>query len=349
MWRIAVRDLQWRRRRFVIAVAAAALVFGLTLLIAGVSDSLHAEVGHINRVVGANSWLVAAGTPGPFTTANAIPTTAADEARRLPGVKAADPVVLLHTTTRRPSGLKDVNVLGHIPGGLGSPPITAGRAERTSGEVVADTRLKVKVGDDLRLSHDTFRVVGLAHGVSYYFGTPTLFVPLVDAQRIAFFGQPLAMGIAMRGIPRSAPSGLQVISDAAARADLARTLKNGSQTIDVVNALLWIVAAGIIASIVYLSALERVRDFAVLKATGASSGSLYAGLALQAFALSAAAAVLGVLVARLLKPTFPFPIELKATGLMQLAAVAIVISLLASLAGLRRAVRVDPALAFGGP
>ncbi len=344
-----MRDLQWRRRRFVIAVLATALVFGLTLLISGVSDSMRAEVDHINAVVGADSWLVAAGTPGPFTTATAIPASVADDARRLAGVEAAGPVILLHTTTRRPAGLKDINVVGHTPGGLGSPPVSEGRAARARGEVVADKRLNVKVGDRLTLSHDTFRVVGLADGVSYYFGTPTLFMPLEDAQQVAFFGQPLAMGIAMRGMPRSAPAGTKVVTDQAARADLARTLKNGNQTIAIINVLLWLVAAGIIASIVYLSALERTRDFAVLKATGASSISLYAGLALQAFVLSVASALVGVVVARLLKPRFPFPIELKAAGLLQLVAVAVVISLLASLAGLRRSVRVDPALAFGGP
>lgn len=349
MWRIAVRDLQWRRRRFVIAIAATALVFGLTLLMAGASDALHAEVDHISDVVGADSWLVAAGTPGPFTTATAIPVARANDALRLPGVRAADPVVLLHTATRRPAGLKDVNVVGHTLGGLGSPPVSSGRAVRADGEVVADTRLRVAIGDRVTLSHESFRVVGLARGVTYYFGTPTLFVSLSDAQKVAFFGQPLAMGIAMRGIPTAGvPEGLRVVTDHAARVDLARTLKNGSQTIDLINALLWVVAAGIIASIVYLSALERVRDFAVLKATGASSASLYAGLALQAFVLSVAAALVGVIVARAIKPGFPFPIELKATGLLQLAVVAIVISLLSSLAGLRRAVKVDPALAFGG-
>jgi putative ABC transport system permease protein len=45
--------------------------------------------------------------------------------------------------------------------------------------------------------------------------------------------------------------------------------------------LLWIVAAGIIALIVYLTALERVRDFAVLKATGTSNSTLFGALALQ--------------------------------------------------------------------
>jgi putative ABC transport system permease protein len=35
MWLVSLRDLQWRRRRFLIAVAATALVFAMSLLMAG--------------------------------------------------------------------------------------------------------------------------------------------------------------------------------------------------------------------------------------------------------------------------------------------------------------------------
>jgi len=116
-----------------------------------------------------------------------------------------------------------------------------------------------------------------------------------------------------------------------------------------INALLWLVAAGIIGSIVYLSALERQREFAVFKATGASNRSLLFGLALQAVVLSAAAAVLAVGIARLLAPGFPFTIEIPPQAFPRLLGVAVLVGLVASAAGLRRAVGVQPALAFGGP
>ena len=35
MWLVSLRDLQWRRRRFLIAVVATALVFAMSLLMAG--------------------------------------------------------------------------------------------------------------------------------------------------------------------------------------------------------------------------------------------------------------------------------------------------------------------------
>jgi ABC-type antimicrobial peptide transport system permease subunit len=216
MWRLSLRDLQWRRRRFTIAVAATALVFAMTLLFAGVNASFHNEIRRIVASFHADQWLVAEGASGPFTTASVI------------------------------------------------------------------------------------------------------------------------------------PAGLQAMSEQQVRTDLERPLASSTQTIALLDALLLVVAAGIIGSIIYLSALERVRDFAVLKATGASNRALLAGLALQALLLAAAAAVLATILANLLAPVFPFTIEIPTSAYLRLAGLALVVGLLASLTGLRRAVGVDPALAFGG-
>jgi putative ABC transport system permease protein len=257
-------------------------------------------------------------------------------------------LVILHSTLRRPS-VRDVNVIGARPGGLGSPRLAEGRAVSGSGEVVADTALGLRPGDRVELGGLKLAVVGLADQVTWYFGTPTVFVAIQDAQALGFKGQRLAMTIVTQGVPRSVPAGLQVLSDRQAQADLERPLASGTQSIAFISALLWLVAAGIIGSIVYLSALERQREFAVLKATGAANRSLLAGLALQAILLSAAAAVLAAGIARLLAPGFPFTVEIPLAAFPRLLGVAVVVGLVASSAGLRRAVGVQPALAFGGP
>ena len=56
--------------------------------------------------------------------------------------------------------------------------------------------------------------------------------------------------------------------------------------------LMWLIAAGIIGLIVYLSAIERMRDFAVFKATGAPTRLIVGGLMLQAVFVSLVAALL---------------------------------------------------------
>jgi putative ABC transport system permease protein len=214
---------------------------------------------------------------------------------------------------------------------------------------VADTELGLCPGDRIELGGRPLQVVGLAGQVTWFFGTPTLFLALEDAQAVAFGGQPLAMAVLTEGVPGAAPPGLELLSNDQAVTDMERPLERGTQSIDLISALLWLVAAGIIGSIVYLSVLERLRELAVFKAVGASNRSLLAGLALQAVLLSAAAAVLAVGIAELLAPVFPFSVEIPALAFPRLVVTAMLVGLAASAVGLRRAVSVQPALAFGGP
>jgi putative ABC transport system permease protein len=51
-------------------------------------------------------------------------------------------------------------------------------------------------------------------------------------------------------------------------------------------------------------------------------------------------------VAQVLKPLFPLPVTMEVGAYFVLPLVALVVGILASLAALRRAVAVDPALAF---
>jgi putative ABC transport system permease protein len=139
-----------------------------------------------------------------------------------------------------------------------------------------------------------------------------------------------------------------VVSNADVREDLLRPLDGAVGSIDLTRLLMWILAIVVIAAVTYLSALERLRDFAVLKAVGGSSRTLMLGLSLQAVLASLLAALLGVLVAQGLKPTFPLPVVIESDAYVALPITAIVIGILASLVAMRRAMKVDPALAFSG-
>jgi len=74
-----------------------------------------------------------------------------------------------------------------------------------------------------------------------------------------------------RHTPR-APDGYQTFDRTGAVNDLLRPLKVAVNSISIVAILLWIVVALIVGSVVYLSALERLRDFAVFKAIGVRRG-----------------------------------------------------------------------------
>ncbi|HTL24185.1 MAG TPA: glutamine ABC transporter permease, partial [Mycobacteriales bacterium] len=65
---VTLRDLQWRARRFVVAGLGAAMVFALTLVLAGLESSFSSESGRVVDAVGADSWLVQSGVESVFST-----------------------------------------------------------------------------------------------------------------------------------------------------------------------------------------------------------------------------------------------------------------------------------------
>jgi putative ABC transport system permease protein len=229
------------------------------------------------------------------------------------------------------------------------PGVSEGRAPSTPDEVAVSSTLDRHIGEDLPVGARTLRIVGIVPNSTALAKMPNIFLTTEGLQQLAYTGQPMVTSIGIFGIPRQLPDGYQTLDRAAGVNDLLRPLKVAVVSITIVAGLLWIVAVLIVGSLVYLSALERLRDFAVFKAIGVPTRSILAGLALQAVVVALLSAALGVALSQLLAPLFPMTVVVPIRAYLALPVIAIVIGLLASVAGLRRAVAVDPALAFGGP
>ena len=261
----------------------------------------------------------------------------------------ASPVMVLRQTIADRGELTDIIVVGVEPGRLGSPHAQRGRDLLGSGDAVVDNSLPVAALDDaFSVAGRAFRVVGTVSGQRLYAGLPVVYIPLADAQSIALRGQPVATAFLYRAPPATPPAGLKLMSQDAVKTDLLRPLEHAISSVGFVRILLWIVAATIIGSVLYLQATERTRDVAVFKATGTSTFAIGAGLALQAVALSLVAAVLAAVLATLLVPVFPMPLEISTRSYLLLPVITVGVGLLASLVALRRTATVQPALAFGG-
>lgn len=348
MWLVGFRDLQWRRKRFFIAVLATALLFAVTLLLSGISAFFHNEVRRTMQELDADAWIVPVGTVGPFTSASLFPASDAERFAGVAGVTRADPILLFRKTVRTPKA-KDLNIIGYEPGGVGQPRVTKGRLPRVPDEMVVDRSFVRGIGDTVMLGRKEYRVVGTVSGITYLGGTPAAFISITDAQRLLLNGAPLTSAIVTRGVPtRALPGGYITLTNKAVKSDLARPVASAGQTIAFLNILLWIIAAGIIAAILYMSALERVREFAVIKAMGAANRFIVTGLASQAVVLSLSAAVVAFVLARLISPAVPLSVEIPIVAYLELVVVSVTVGLVGSLAGVRRVLSVDPAVAFGG-
>ena len=64
-FRAALRDLQWRWKRFVIAMVGVALVFAMGLIMTGLSESFSLEVDRTLRAIDADVWAVSEDASGP--------------------------------------------------------------------------------------------------------------------------------------------------------------------------------------------------------------------------------------------------------------------------------------------
>jgi putative ABC transport system permease protein len=345
----ALRDMQWRRRRLVIAIVSTGLVLAMTLVMTGLANGFRVEAQRTVDSIGVDKFVIKAGAAGPFL--GATPFAQADLARvaASPGIVAAAPLACTPSTVKDGTSRRNVTAFGAPEHGPGMPKIPEGRAPSTPDEVAVSSTLERHLGDELQVGAYTLRIVGIVPNSTAMAKMPNIFLTTEGVQRLAYNGQPMISSIAIEGTPQQLPEGYQAVDRAAGLSDLLRPLKVAWSSISIVAALLWVVAVLTVGSVVYLSALERLRDFAVFKAIGVPTRSILAGLALQAFVVTLLAAVLGVVFTQLLAPLFPMIVAVPAYAYLALPAVAVVIGLLASLAGFRRAVAVDPALAFGGP
>jgi putative ABC transport system permease protein len=345
----ALRDLQWRRRRFVIAIIGTGMVFAMTLVLTGLSNGFRAEARHTVDSLGTETYLIKAGAVGPFLGSAMFSATEAQAVARVPGVESAIPLVFAQEALQDRGTSQNVNVFGVPTDGPGMPTMAAGRAPSSPGEIAISNTLRHAVGDDVEIGSRTVHIVGLVDKSTALAGQVNAFLTVEGAQQVLFSGQPLISAVGLRGTAAEIPDGYRIVGHDAAINDLLRPLQKAILAISYLAILLWAIAALIVGSLIYLSALERTRDFAVFKAVGLPTSWVFAGLALQAVIVAVVAAVLGGVLSLALAPMFPIPVVIPLSAFFLLPGIAVVIGLLASLMGLRRAVTVDPALAFGGP
>jgi putative ABC transport system permease protein len=345
---ITLRDLQHRFRQFAIAIVGAALVFALLLILTGISAGFRTEADGTVDAAGADAWFVPEGVEGPFSSISSLPASAAADLRARPGVEDAAPLVAMPHVARIGGASETVNVIGVAPGRLGAPSVAEGRALTGSGEAVVDDSAGAGIGSTLSIAGTDFRVSGAVHGRTYRAGVPVVYLPLADAQALAYDGQPLANAILVDGKAGPPPAGLTALRPGAVVDDMLKPLDGATRVIDILRVLMWIVAGVIIGAVTYLSALERLGDFAVLKAVGGGSRDLAAGVAVQAVLASLLAAALGTGIALALRPVFPLPVTIHPGAFLLLLGIAGLVGVIASIAALRRVLKVDPALAFAG-
>jgi putative ABC transport system permease protein len=345
---VTMADLAYRYRQFLIAVVGAGVVMAMALLMAGLVGGFSAETSQTVTGVGADHWVLSNSSAGRIAAVGVFPESDATAIAHAPGVTQADPLVLLpQEVAHIGTSTETIMVIGATTGGLGDPAVTSGSRISGAGQVVADTRAGVAVGSEIEIGATPFRVVGQVTGRTLLGGTPIIYMSLGDAQALGLGGRPLITAVVTKGAPAVVPAGLQVLTNQVVEQRTLDALATAMSSINNSKILMWIIAGIIIAALLYVSALQRVRDFAVLKALGSSTMALLSSLALQAVLVALAAAVFAAVISNFMGGIFSQPVAIPTSAFITLPIVAIVVGLISSLVALRQATGADPAAAFG--
>ena len=361
---IAWRNLTGERRRWVISMVALGIAAMLVIFLEGtsrwVTSSSTAYIDHS----GAQLVIAQTGIEDLLFAQSTFPQATAGTAGQLAGVASVHQVVGVNGVVSAGGTHLPVYMVGFQPGQGGGPwKIDGGSGEPRGSEVVLDRGFariaNVKIGDSVSLFGQSLRVVGTSVETNAA-GDFFVFVPLEVAQKVAGTGA-VSYGFVQL---RDGASGPGVVSQvnripgvhALAKNDLAANdsamiTTSFAQPVQIV-ALVGLVAGVLIAGIVlYTATVEHSRDYAVLKAIGATGGVVYGSALIQSVVLSIFGVLLGWGLASLLSIAFDTwdPVvesQLDLDLVAKVAGVILLVNILAALLPIRHVSRIDPQEVF---
>src|SRR3977135_1357534 len=126
----ALRDMQWRKRRFVIAILSTAIIFAMTLVLTGLANGFRVDAEKTVASLAVDLFTVKAGRVGalPFAPVD-LPRIAATQ-----GVVAAAPLAYAGGTVTQGDSTRNADLFGAPERGPGMPAGSEGRAAANPAE-----------------------------------------------------------------------------------------------------------------------------------------------------------------------------------------------------------------------
>jgi putative ABC transport system permease protein len=375
---LAWRDIRHKLGRFLLTCFGLSLLLAVVVTMAGIYRGQTADALALLRAINADLWIVEPGTLGPFAEASRIPGDTREMIARINGVAEAGSITLQNIQIERDGNRRRLQVVGYELGRPGGPvELVAGRGiVRSHFELIADRQTGLGLGETLRLGRNNFTVVGITSGVVTLSGDSIVYMSLRDAQQMQFDLAPsAARREAARGaqrvqtdivnavVARLAPEvpasevansvrrwkHLSALTDAEQQSLLTRTvIERAQRQIGLFMTMLTIVSAVIIALIIYTMTMDKLKELATLKLIGAPDRTIVLLIVQQALAMGVIGYAAGASLVFLLKDRFPRRVEMLSGDVAALFVLTMVVCLLASMLGVRAALRIEPGRALTG-
>lgn len=352
------------RRRAALTVLGVAASLLLVLVLGGIFAGAVDRVTYYIRTSPADVFVSQAGVRTMHMSTSALPADTTDRVAQVPGVDWVAPIAFASGSVAGPEGRQLSYLIGYdTSSGRGGPTtLVAGRAPG-AGEAILDEQaadqLGIELGDRFTVMGMPVRAVGFSTGGTSITNT-TVFVALAEFARIhddrvsyVLTGvdpgaDPSVVADRIRAeLPGVTVQTREEFADSEARVvtDMSADLLRLMSTFGLVIALA-VIALGLMTA-----TLNRLQDFAVLKALGARTPRLAKAVGMQVLLTivlaSTAATAAALTLARLLPLAAPtVQISITAAAVAQTTITALLVGLIAAVWPLRRIAALDAATAF---
>lgn len=362
---VARRNLLSEKGRFAISVGGVAFAILLILIVVALYRGW-SQSGEVFEKLPGEIWVTQAGTSDPFHSTSLLTSGDVGLAAATEGVDVAVPVLSRQMLIPIGDGEESVRFMAlSLPAGLQLAPDAAAAYAPAPGEMVIEETLSRKTGlneGDRLLVRGVDLRVGDVQPQGGDVLSQFVFVNYADAERIFGVGDIVnyAMLIVRPGSSvdevaaavSEGNDGVRVYTSTAFAEAVRKELDEAFlPVISILVFIGFIVGVAVVGLTIYTATIERAREFGVMKAVGASSAFLYRIVLTQSAILTAAGFVVGlaaaVLLARLAEQMVPeFVTDFRARDVAGVLVAAGLMSVVASLAPIRRINGIDPAMVF---
>ena len=361
--KLPLRELRRRPTRFLVATVVLAFLSTLLLFLGGLLDGLYLGSTGAIRAQDADVIVYSSTARDSFLRSR-ITADVRSEVDAVDGVDAVGGLgfVLLGADVPGEADPADVAIAGYELAPKGVPEVSS----LYDGQGVADRRLEdqgVGVGDTLLIgpAKTEVTVVGWVEDTAYL-QQGTIWVNLATWRQVQNANRPdaaVADDVVQALVVRGSGDLAAAIDTATGGATSTLTVEEAvlalpgvEQQNSTFNQIIYstlVVVLAVVGLFFSLLTLERLGLYGVLKAVGASSGRLFAGVVLQAVVVTIVAFVAGSALAMAAAAALPsgVPLQLEPSRFVFTFTALLVASVLGSAISLRKVLRVDPAAAIG--
>ena len=377
---LAWKDIRRQLPRFLATALGLGLLYAIVLAMGGIYRGMVEDAVLLVDRSDADLWIVQRDTRGPFAERSVVSPSLEARARAVPGVASARSFTTITVQREREGRPLRTTLVGlDWPDDRGQRlPLVAGRPLATAHrELVVDQSLGLALGDAVALGDDVYRVVGLVTGMVGSGGDPLAFASDADVLRIQAYLPPEAVRLDRAGggaglaspplvsavLVRVAPGhdleavrrriaawpDVSVYSSEEQRALLlGGVIDKARRQIGLFRGLLAIVSSIIVSLVVFNMTVAKTREIALLKLMGAKLRVIVAMIVEQALLLGVLGYGFAVLVAQIAFERFPRRVVVGPEEYAGVFALVIAIGLIASVAGVRRALSISPTTILAG-